>query len=460
MNFFYKKLFTISKKNKHKTAISLKKKEINFEKFWNSCKETIKILKSNRIKSLAFIADSKYQDYVLVATCLISNVTYIPLNKNLPASKIKKILKNTKIDAIFEKNKFTILKNKKKLENIDNEEIAYIIFTSGSTGEPKGVKISRKSAEHYTKYLLKLFKNIKGKKFMQFANLGFDLSVVDVYGSIFSGSELHVPSEFDRQFPIKFIKEKKINIIVCVPSFVDILTISPGLNSNDFKSLKTFFFCGEALYPRQLEKLFGFNNNLITINAYGPTEATVSCTEIKLNKNNYKKFSRGSISIGKPINKMGLKFLTKGKYKEMYIAGPQLSLGYYGKKKLNFDKFKFINGKRYFKTGDLIKSVNNNIYFAKRDDNQIKIKGYRVELSEIENEINSIIKLPVCSIYKNKKITCFVETKKKIFLDEILFKLKKKIPNYMLPNKISPIKKIPKNINGKINRRKLFEIAR
>jgi len=144
----------------------------------------------------------------------------------------------------------------------------------------------------------------------------------------------------------------------------------------------------------------------------------------------------------------------------MYIAGPQLSLGYYGKKKLNFDKFKFINGKRYFKTGDLIKSVNNNIYFAKRDDNQIKIKGYRVELSEIENEVNSIIKLPVCSIYKNKKITCFVETKKKIFLDEILFKLKKKIPNYMLPNKISPIKKIPKNINGKINRRKLFEIAR
>ena len=156
---------------------------------------------------------------------------------------------------------------------------------------------------------------------------------------------------------------------------------------------------------------------------------------------------------------MRLKFFTKGKFKEMYIAGPQLSLGYYGEK-LNFDKFKFINGKRYFKTGDLIKSVNNNYYFIKRDDNQIKIKGYRVELSEIENEVNSILKLPVCSIYKNKKIICFVETKKKIFVNEILYNLKKKIPNYMIPNKILPIKKIPKNINGKINRRRLSEIAK
>ena len=157
---------------------------------------------------------------------------------------------------------------------------------------------------------------------------------------------------------------------------------------------------------------------------------------------------------------MRLKFFTKGKFKEMYIAGPQLSLGYYGEKKLNFDKFKFINGKRYFKTGDLIKSVNNNFYFIKRDDNQIKIKGYRVELSEIENEVNSILKLPVCSIYKNKKIICFVETKKKIQINEMLCNLKKKIPNYMIPNKILPIKKIPKNINGKINRRRLSEIAK
>ena len=69
---------------------------------------------------------------------------------------------------------------------------------------------------------------------------------------------------------------------------------------------------------------------------------------------------------------------------------------------------------KIFKTGDLVKSFNN-IYFTKRDDNQIKIKGYRVELSEIENEINSIIKLPVCSIYKNKRIICFLSLEKNFF---------------------------------------------
>ena len=127
---------------------------------------------------------------------------------------------------------------------------------------------------------------------------------------------------------------KKINIVVCVPSFVDIINLSPGLNYNNFKSIKPFFLWRDFI-SRQLEKLFDLNNNLIAINAYGPTEATVSCTEIILNKKNYKKFSHGSISIGKPINKMKLKFLKKGKYKEMYITGPQLSLGYYGVEKLN-----------------------------------------------------------------------------------------------------------------------------
>ena len=122
MNFFHKKLSTISKVNKHKIAISMKKKEINFEKFWNSCKKMMQIFKSNKIKSLAFVADSKYQDYVLVVSCLISNVTYIPLNKNLPLAKIKKILKNTQIDVFFENNKFRRIKNKKKLENIDNKK--------------------------------------------------------------------------------------------------------------------------------------------------------------------------------------------------------------------------------------------------------------------------------------------------------------------------------------------------
>ena len=112
---------------------------------------------------------------------------------------------------------------------------------------------------------------------------------------------------------------------------------------------------------------------------------------------------------------MKLKFLKKGKYKEMYITGPQLSLGYYGVEKLNYEKFKIINGKRFFKTGDLVKSFNNNIYFTKRDDNQIKIKGYRVELSEIENEINSIIKLPVCSIYKIKELYVLLSLEKNFF---------------------------------------------
>ena len=125
-----------------------------------------------------------------------------------------------------------------------NNNLAYIIFTSGSTGEPKGVCISRKSLDNYVKWLKLNFNIKKGFNCSQFPEISFDLSVADIYGTLCSGGTL-IPAKtmYDKLFPGRFIKDKKINFLVCVPSLIDVIKNSSGLTKKkNLHLLNQFFF--------------------------------------------------------------------------------------------------------------------------------------------------------------------------------------------------------------------------
>ena len=218
---------------------------------------------------------------------------------------------------------------KKKIKIAKVNRLAYIIFTSGSTGEPKGVCISRDSLGHYVKWLNKKLKIPLGARCSQFSEISFDLSVVDIYGTLCSGGTICPVDSFGKLFPGRFIKNKKINYLVCVPSLVDIIKNSNGLKANNFKHLKRIFFCGEHLLKNQVKDLFRIKQNLEIINTYGPTEATVSCTYKKVTLKNIKKNSGESISIGNAINGTKIKLIDNGnnsKQKgEVLIFGKQLA---------------------------------------------------------------------------------------------------------------------------------------
>ena len=414
--------------------------------------------------------------YVSIFGTLISGKTYIPINQNLPIQKIKKIIKIAKIDLLsVSKNsdkKFNILKVEKiNLENlyfkkisskktIHNFDIAYVIFTSGSTGEPKGVPISRENLYHYINWLIKNFKVKKNSRCSQFPNIGFDLSVVDIFSTICSGGTLVVPRNiFYRNFPAKFIKKNNITHTVFVPSFIELMNNSSQLNKNNLMSLKNIFFCGEALYKNQIEKLFKLNKNVKIINAYGPSETTVSCTKLSLNRNNFKNYCNDTVSIGKTIDGMKIKLLDNSNFKdktyELLISGPQVFKGYLNNKILNKNKFIVINKEKYFKTGDLVTKIKGNIFFKKRIDNQIKIKGYRVELDEIDTMIRKFGIHETKTIFKNSQLKSFVRSAKKE-VPFILKFLKKNLPLYMIPNSIIALKKFPKTINDKLDFKELI----
>ena len=153
---------------------------------------------------------------------------------------------------------FQIHKNNLKIKKDEKiNELAYIIFTSGSTGVPKGVCISRESLNHYVKWLYTKLKIPVGARCSQFPEIGFDLSVADIYGTLCSGGTLcPVDNNFSKIFPGRFIKNKKINFLVCVPSLIDIIRNSNDLNKQNFKLLKRIFFCGEPLLKSQVRDIF------------------------------------------------------------------------------------------------------------------------------------------------------------------------------------------------------------
>jgi len=480
-----KRLSQISKKFPNTIAIKESSKDYTYKDFFNMVLDiSNKILSRKKGSIIAIIGEKNILSYVSIFGVLMSGGTYIPISSSLPTKRIGRIITKGKANIIIcNSNKLNFYKkifpkkfffternlstNKKdckiKVKKINN--LAYIIFTSGSTGEPKGVCISRNSLDHYVKWLNLNFNIKKGHNCSQFPEISFDLSVADIYGTLCSGGTL-IPAitVYDKLFPGRFIKNKKINFLVCVPSLIDVIKSSSDLTAKNLKSLKSIFFCGEALLRSHVENIFKAKKKIRIINAYGPTEATVSCTykEVRYEDLNNKKFH--SISIGAPIPGMKIKLLDQGKFSkkkgEIIIYGNQLAQGYLDKKD-NKDKFFFSKKKSvYFKTGDFVEVNKEEMYFKNRIDTQIKIKGHRIELDEITTNLNKYGIKNVHTIILKDKIISFYSDKKKFKNKLILNFLKKYIPDYMIPDYIFKLNKFPLSYNGKLDVNNLTKLAK
>ena len=459
---------------KNDIAIKADEKELTYKDLLKSSLKFASYLKKKKIKKIIIFESNNNKDfsvYISILGCLISCVTFIPVSNSTPKRRVESIINQSQAQLIVSsntKNNFIIenvnlnnnfyngLKNLSFKSSKNYKKCAYIIFTSGSTGEPKGVKISRESIDFYLKWLKNNFFNERGIRCSQYLSIGFDVSLVEILGTFVAGGILFpVKNEFDKLYLSKFIFRHKLNYWVSVPSTTDVL-LADASSKKEIKTLKKIFFCGELLKKIHLDKLFKAKKELKILNTYGPTESTISCTSLYLNSKNYKKYCKPDVSIGKPIQNIKLKLNKKkhGKQGELFIYGKQTSSGYLKNKKLNKEKFIKKNHQNIgFKTGDICKIINNHFYFIKRQDRQIKIKGYRVELSEIDRSIEKLIQDTSYSIIDNQKIYSFI--RKDIDLVFLRFKLKKYLPNYMIPSKIILLKNWPRNASSKLDKKNL-----
>lgn len=379
---------------------------------------------------------------------------------------ILKIINDESLDEIPDKS----------LPNIKEEDDVYIIFTSGSTGKPKGVRIDYGNLNNYLDWIYSVVDFEKNKVYLNQAPFSFDLSVMDLYLCLISNSTLYtlsksVQEDFSKLFDA--LKNSNITNFVSTPSFVDMCLSIKEFNKDVLKNLKYFLFCGEVLTKKTAEKLLERFPNAKIFNTYGPTESTVCVTEIQITKDVLDKYDilpLGKVKKGTKIEiKDKDKVLEEGQVGEIVIIGNTVSPGYYKNEEQTKKSFYLTKDKqRAYKTGDSGYIKDENLFFLNRMDFQIKLHGYRIELSDIENNLLKIEAVEQALAIANydkdnkvKSITAFVicndtlKEKGSLYIKE---KLEELVPHYMIPKKIKFLDSFPINNNGKIDRKKLQQM--
>lgn len=365
--------------------------------------------------------------------------------------------------------------NGQSKQNIAAEEndAVYMLFTSGSTGIPKGIKISHYNLYNYIKAFTKRNSITDNDRFIQMNDLTFDLSVHSLFLSILHGACLYVPSSSERINPVKFINDYSITNILMVPSSIAFMKKMRVLKDNSLMSVKYLSFCGETLPFDNAILMAKAAPNAKLENLYGPTEATIACTYFEFDKNTEELIEySGSMPIGNAYDGMNVELfdnnlnkITDDSTGQIVLSGKQLTTGYVNNKEQTKEKFIMIDNKLHYITGDLGRVINNKLVFLGRNDSQVQIKGYRVEIFEIENAIskingiisNAVIPTPVgAATYENT--TAFLVCNKDIDTNKIKDDLSKTLPSYMVPNKYIILDNMPLNSNGKIDRNQLKKI--
>lgn len=437
---------------------------------------------------------------------LKTGAAYVSLSKNSPDERIKFVLNDTKtqiiitaldlydrircIDITRSKLEHIIIDAPSTVNLLDKtashnlepkifpDNIVHAIYTSGTTGMPKGVLIGHKNIVSLVKNASYIKAN-ESDTFVLFADLTFDAATFEIWGALLNCARLFIPTDRLEIFSdsLKFkemISNNQVTIILLTKTIFDQLY---HLDQTIFSPLNYLLIGGEALNKTIIEKLSSSQHRPINLlNAYGPTENTTISTIYEIHYESLKKYK--TVPIGKSISNriafaldVNKNFLPPGITGELYVGGEGLSKGYLNQKKLSKEKFTSIlldkkNIKTY-KTGDLVRCLDDgNLEYLGRNDNQIKVNGYRIELSEIENilsnypEITETVVLTSAQINKNSGriyLVAYYKTTTNAPIDSILLNvyLRKTLPEYMLPTVLVHLMEFPITPSGKLDIKKL-----
>ncbi len=398
---------------------------------------------------------------------------YLPIDINLPINTISAMCKDASVKAIITDDSADatkiknicgiILKENDFLDEeiiqnfnpkISHEDCAVILYTSGSTGKPKGIKLLHKGIINYCRWFQDEIKLTPADKFSAHSSFGFDAHIIDIYPALISGASIYIMDENirkDLNSILSFLWENRISVSFFTTRIANLL-IKQNL------PLRVLLFGGEKMHPMKID------NDYRLINAYGPTECSIFTTFHDV----YGEFN-GSI-IGKALPNYQLfvvdknnNLLPPGINGELLIGGAGLSSGYINMNEFNNEKFIDFNPTgnihlKVYKSGDLVSWENGNLVFKERTDEQIKLRGFRIDFNEIENiaskfqsivDVVADIKREILCLY----YTSSIHISKKDLNDYLALHL----PEYMIPSYYMQLRKLPFNTHSKVNRDMLPE---
>ena len=349
---------------------------------------------------------------------------------------------------------------------IIEKDVMYVLFTSGSTGTPKGVVTSHYAVVRYMEAAREPFHMSKDDIAGNQTPFYFVFSLLDIYGTIYNKSRMYIIPQMYFSFPallMKYIEEKKINILLWVPSALCMIANLKAFGLADISSVTRIIFGGEVMPIKQLNAWREELPECHFINAYGPTEGTDTCTCYEVDR----EFAlTDRLPIGVPISNTQVMVLDEqdrpviGKgMGELCVRGDSLAYGYYNMPEKTAEVFVQNPLNPHFpdtiyRTGDLVEyNAFGELEYAGRKDFQIKHMGHRIELGEIEANVSSLDDV--------EENACFYDTKKQRIVlyysgkaeeKGIKESLKALVPDYMIPGKVIRMNPMPHNLNGKVDR--------
>jgi amino acid adenylation domain-containing protein len=350
-------------------------------------------------------------------------------------------------------------------------DIAYIIFTSGSTGEPKGVPISHGNVGAFLAAMAARFEVGQGDVFSQLFEISFDLSIFEIFAAWSTGACVCAVTPLQAASPERCIAEWGITVWTSTPSLATMLLTGDRLPPGSLAGLRYTVFCGEALHVRTANYWRSAAPRTQIDNLYGPTEAAVACLGFRLAPSGVPHGfgDLDTVPIGWPFPEVDCLLLpSEGElgrhYGELCLAGTQIFDGYLG---AAGDAGHFVTrqGRRWYRTGDRVRQTENyGLIHLGRIDSQVKVNGYRIELSEVERAIE--LCLPgmnsgVVTVVGPGSITMLVAFVVGLGGGEAELRknLAGELPPYMLPSRMWDVPQLPVNHNGKVDRQALQDLA-
>ena len=433
---------------------------------------------------VGIIIDRSFDMIIAILAVMKSGAAYLPIDSSYPKGRRRAILEDAGIEILLTQSDYLfdsdfdgpIYALDLQLHNLTTsnewpavlpsaESLAYVLYTSGSTGKPKGCCLTHRNLHHYLSWASNYyFQGMEEVNFGLFTSISFDLTITSLFCPLLTGGRLHVYSQFENitsVFEHYFHTKSKLNCIKMTPAHISVLQqMAPIVNL-----IGRIILGGEKVVPWHLDVLYEHTDKARIFNEYGPTEITVGCTVYELNKNDI-------ILIGVPIARTTIhilspdrKRLPAGVFGEICVGGTGVARGYLHRKDLTDSVFindPYDSSNKLYRTGDIGRWLpNGNIEFFGRKDDQLKIRGHRVEVAEIENALRGHIDIDdavVSSVNNNEneiELIGYIVSGKDLKVSDIRKFLETLLPAYMYPSQIIAISEIPLTENGKVDRKAL-----